>query len=143
MFRTSEKCWLIVMTTLIDQLFLFFASQSRPCQSKHRSKKLDQICFDFFEKKWRYWIVQFWVRSCLQKSGKSRWLTYKHRDKTRVHTPAKIFSHLQLLCWLFMGPTPGFDTWKRDCFLIKFGVFHNKNKILTKLFIVNYEKITL
>ncbi len=33
-----------------------------------------------------------------------------HRDKTRVKTPAKMFPHLILLCWLFMGPTLGFDT---------------------------------
>jgi hypothetical protein len=33
----------------------------------------------------------------------------KHRDKTRVQTPAKMFPHLKLLCWLFMGPTLGFD----------------------------------
>jgi hypothetical protein len=42
-----------------------------------------------------------------------------------------------------MGPTLGFDTMQRNSFLIKFCVFfYNKNKILTKLFIVNYEKIT-
>ncbi len=42
-----------------------------------------------------------------------------------------------------MGPTLGFDTEQRKRFLIKFGVFYNKNKILTILFIVNYVKITL
>jgi hypothetical protein len=42
-----------------------------------------------------------------------------------------------------MGPTIGFDTKQRNSFLIKFGVFQNKNKILTILFIVKYEKITL
>ncbi len=31
-----------------------------------------------------------------------------HRDKTRVQIPAKMFPHLKL-CWLFMGPTLGFD----------------------------------
>jgi hypothetical protein len=30
-----------------------------------------------------------------------------HRDKTRVQMPAKMFLHLKLLCWLFMGPTLG------------------------------------
>jgi hypothetical protein len=46
---------------------------------------------------------------------------------------------LKLLCWLFMGPTLGFDTAKKQfldhiwCFLI----------IKTILFIVKYEKITL
>jgi hypothetical protein len=43
-----------------------------------------------------------------------------------------------------MGPTLGFDAKQRNSFLIKFGVFfYNKSKILTLLFIVNYEKITL
>jgi hypothetical protein len=42
-----------------------------------------------------------------------------------------------------MGPTLGFHTKQRNSFLIKFGVFYNKNKILTILFIVYYEKITL
>jgi hypothetical protein len=41
-----------------------------------------------------------------------------------------------------MGPTLGFETQQRNTFVIKFGVFYNKNKILTILFIVNYEKIT-
>ncbi len=40
-----------------------------------------------------------------------------------------------------MGPTLGFDTKQRNSFLIKFGVF--LSKILTILFIVKYEKITL
>jgi hypothetical protein len=56
---------------------------------------------------------------------------------------AKMFPHLKLLCWLFMGPTLGFDTKQRNSFLIKFGVFYDKSKILTILFIVKYEKITL
>ena len=42
-----------------------------------------------------------------------------------------------------MGPTLGFDTKQRNSFLIKFGVFKDKNMILTILFIVKYEKITL
>jgi hypothetical protein len=42
-----------------------------------------------------------------------------------------------------MGPTLGFDTKQRNSFLMKFGVFYNKSKILTTLFIVKYEKITL
>jgi hypothetical protein len=42
-----------------------------------------------------------------------------------------------------MGPTIGFDTKQINSFLIKFGVFYNKNKIVTILFIVNYEKIML
>ncbi len=54
-----------------------------------------------------------------------------------------MFPHLKLLCWLFIGPTLGFDTKQRNSFLIKFGVFYNKSKILTILFIVKYEKITL
>ncbi len=40
-------------------------------------------------------------------------------------------------------PTLGFDTQQRNSFLITFGVFCYKNKILTKLFKVKYEKITL
>jgi hypothetical protein len=42
-----------------------------------------------------------------------------------------------------MGPTLDFDAKQRNSFLIKFGVFYNKSKILTILFIVKYEKITL
>jgi hypothetical protein len=42
-----------------------------------------------------------------------------------------------------MGLTLGFDTKQRNSFLIKFGIFYNKNKILTILFIVYYEKITI
>jgi hypothetical protein len=42
-----------------------------------------------------------------------------------------------------MGPTLGFDTKQRNSFLIKFGVFYNKSKILTILLIVKYEVITL
>jgi hypothetical protein len=38
-----------------------------------------------------------------------------------------------------MGPTLGFDTKQRNSFLFKFVVFYNKNKILTILFIVNYD----
>jgi hypothetical protein len=59
--------------------------------------------------------------------------------------PAKMFPHLKLLCLLFMGPTLGFGAKQRNSFLIKFGVFYNKSKILTTLFnnIIQYEKITL
>jgi hypothetical protein len=68
----------------------------------------------------------------------------EHRDKTRVQMPAKVFPHLKLLCWLFMDPTRGINTKQRNSFLIKFGgFFYNKNKIMTILFIVKYEKITL
>ncbi len=42
-----------------------------------------------------------------------------------------------------MGPTIGSGTKQRNSFFIKFGVFNNKSKILTILFIVKYEKITL
>jgi hypothetical protein len=42
-----------------------------------------------------------------------------------------------------MGPALGFDTEQRNSFLIEFGLFYNKNKILTIIFIVKYEKITL
>ncbi len=60
-----------------------------------------------------------------------------YRDKTRVQIPAKMFPHLKLLFWLFLG----FDTQQRNSFLIKFGVFLQKNKILTMLFITKYEII--
>ncbi len=63
-----------------------------------------------------------------------------HRDKTRVQIPAKIFPILKLFCWLFMGPTLGFDTKQRNSFLINFGVLYTKNKILTILFTIKYEK---
>jgi hypothetical protein len=66
-----------------------------------------------------------------------------HRDKTRVQILAKMFPQLKLLCLLFMGPTLGFDTRQRNSFLIKFDVFNNKSKILTLLFIIKCEKITL
>jgi hypothetical protein len=56
--------------------------------------------------------------------------------------PAKNFPDLKL-CWLFMGLNLGFDTKQTNSFLIKFGVFYNKRKILTILFIGKYEKITL
>ncbi len=65
-----------------------------------------------------------------------------HRDKTRVQMLAKMFPQLKLLCLLFMGPTLDFDTKQRNSILIKFGVFYKK-KILTILFIINNEKITL
>jgi hypothetical protein len=66
-----------------------------------------------------------------------------HRDKIRVQMAAKMFPRLKLLCWLFMGPTFGFDTKQRNSFcLIKFGVLYNKIKILAILFMVKYEKIT-
>ncbi len=63
-----------------------------------------------------------------------------HRDKTRVQMAAKMFPDLKLLCWLFMGPTFGFDTEQSNSFLIKFGVFFTTKTIL---FIVKYEKVTL
>ncbi len=39
-----------------------------------------------------------------------------HRDKTRVQMPAKMFPHLKLICWLFMGPTLGVGTKQRNSF---------------------------
>jgi hypothetical protein len=42
-----------------------------------------------------------------------------------------------------MAPTLGFDTKHRNSFLIQFDVFYYKNKILTILFTVKYDKITL
>ena len=69
---------------------------------------------------------------------------HTHRDKTRVQMPAKMFPHLKLLCLLFMGPTLGFDTKAKKQFLDQIWCFfYNKTKIMTILFIVKYEKITL
>jgi hypothetical protein len=56
---------------------------------------------------------------------------------------AKMFPHLKLLCWPFMGPLLVLTQSKETVFLIQFGVFYDKSKILTILFIVKYEKITL
>jgi hypothetical protein len=70
-------------------------------------------------------------------------MDYEDRDKTRVQMPAKMFPHLKLLCLLFMGSTLGFVTKQRNSFLIEFGVFYSKNKILTILVIVKYDKIKL
>jgi hypothetical protein len=39
-----------------------------------------------------------------------------HRDKTRVQMLAKMFPHLKLLCWLFMGPTCGLTQSKETVF---------------------------
>jgi len=62
----------------------------------------------------------------------------------RVLMPAKMFPHLKLLCWQFLGPTLGFDTKQRNSFFDQIWcVFYNKGKILTILFIVKYEKIAL
>jgi hypothetical protein len=41
-----------------------------------------------------------------------------------------------------MGPILGFDAKQRNSFFHQIWCFYNKNKILTILFIVNYEKIT-
>ncbi len=71
------------------------------------------------------------------------WTSPDHRDKTRVQMLAKMFPHLKLIRLLFMGPILGLATKQRNTFLIKFGVFYNINKILTILFIVKCEKITL
>jgi hypothetical protein len=68
---------------------------------------------------------------------------FNHRDKTGVQMPAKIFPHLKVKCWLFRGPTLGFDTKQRNSFFNQIRCFLQLNKILTILFIVNYEKITL
>ncbi len=57
--------------------------------------------------------------------------------------PAKMFLHLKLLCLLFMGPTLGFDTKQKNSFLIKFGVFLQKQDSDNIIFIAKYENITL
>ncbi len=60
-----------------------------------------------------------------------------------MQTPAKMFPHLKLLCLLFIGPTLGFHTKQGHSFFDQIWYFYNKSKILTILFIVKYEKITL
>jgi hypothetical protein len=49
---------------------------------------------------------------------------------------------MNLFCLLFMGPTLGLGKKQRNSFLIKFGVFYNKSKILTIILRIKYEKIT-
>jgi hypothetical protein len=70
-------------------------------------------------------------------------LKYHCDNKTEVQMPTKMFPHLKILCWLFMSPALGFDTWQRNSFLIQLVFSYIKNKILTILFLVKYEKITL
>ncbi len=45
-----------------------------------------------------------------------RFSCWRHRDKTKVQMPAKIFPHLKVKCYLFMGPALGFDTKQRNSF---------------------------
>ncbi len=66
-----------------------------------------------------------------------------HRDKTRVQMPAKMFPHLKL-CLLFMGPPLLVVTQSKKTVSYQiWWFFNNKSKILTILFTVKYEKITL
>jgi hypothetical protein len=51
-----------------------------------------------------------------------------------VQTPAKMYPHLKLLCWLFMGPTLDFATKQRNSFLIKVGVVTLKTKFWPRFF---------
>ncbi len=92
-----------------------------------------KYCFLFINNKLPFGLDPCQVIYCMQCPPKG------HRDKTRVQMPAKMFPHLKLLCWLFVGPTLGLDTKQRNSFLIKFGIFYNKSKILTILFKVKYE----
>jgi hypothetical protein len=69
--------------------------------------------------------------------------SYIHRDKTRVQMPAKMFPHLKLLCFLFMGSALGFWHEAKKQSLDQIWCFYNKSKILTILLVVKYEKITL
>jgi hypothetical protein len=63
----------------------------------------------------------------------------KSQHSIEIRLAAKMFPHLKLLCWLFIG----FDTKQRNSFLIKFSVLNNESKILAILFKVKYEEITL
>jgi hypothetical protein len=65
-----------------------------------------------------------------------------HRDQTSVDA-CKNVSSFEIIMLAVYGPTLGFVTKQRNSFLIKFGMFYNKNKILIILFTVKYEKITL
>jgi hypothetical protein len=56
---------------------------------------------------------------------------------------AKMFPHLKLLLFAVYGPHSWLWLEAKNRFFIKFGVFYNKSKILTILFIVKYETITL
>jgi hypothetical protein len=47
----------------------------------------------------------------------------RHRDKTTVQMPTKMFPYLKLFSWLFMGPTLGLAALQRNTFLTKFDVF--------------------
>ncbi len=40
----------------------------------------------------------------------------KYMIGIEIKQAAKIFPHLKLLCWLFMGPTLGFDKKQRNSF---------------------------
>ncbi len=62
--------------------------------------------------------------------------TVNHRDKTRVQMPAKMFPHLKLLCWVFMGPLLVLTQSKETVFWSNLVFFNNKSKILTILLIV-------
>jgi hypothetical protein len=75
----------------------------------------------------------------------SQQITPDHRDKTKSADACKNVSSFEIIMFAVHGPpTLGFDTKQRNSFLIKFGVFfYNKNRILTILFKVKYEKITL
>jgi len=67
-----------------------------------------------------------------------------HREKTRVQMPAKNVSSFEIIIFAVYGPHSWFWHKAKKQFLIKFGgFFYNKSKILTVLFIVKYEKITL
>ncbi len=52
-------------------------------------------------------------------------------------------SSFEIIVLAVYGPHLWFFHIAKKQFLIKFGVFYNKNKILTIIFIVKYEKITL
>jgi len=68
-------------------------------------------------------FVGFLVRTSGLCRGARKLTGENHRDKTRAQLAAKMFPHLKIICLLFMGPTLGIDTNKKNSFLIKFGVF--------------------
>ncbi len=63
-----------------------------------------------------------------------------HRDKTKVQMPARMFPHLKILCWLFMGPTLGVDTKQRNTFFDQYGVFLQLKQDSDNIILVENEK---
>ncbi len=57
--------------------------------------------------------------------------------------PAKMFSHLKLLRWLFMGPTLGFDQHSKETLFYQIWCFLQYKQDSDKIIHSKYENITL